>query len=492
MVLEKAKDDMKQNLLKNTRSPAELVIPMRSQPTVSSKVTFADNIYATPPPHKRQGISAVKKFFSNIKRSFLNMEASQGWLLVYVVGLLLTSIGNSIFFKKMSSAMPNYPYFLSQMSTLVYVPIFFGIVWYTMRFTENITPEMTEFPKMKFFWMGTLDAVSGLFMLFGGVYTKGTTQVVLMQGVIPLSLAATVIFLKVKYHKLQYSGAFFIILGVVVVVLPKFLWPDQKSTEQDLLLFNVLFFISDVPQAISAVYKEIAFKNTDLDVNYLNAWVALWQLLFGFLLVPFNTLSFLGPAAISWEEIPGAIANGAKCLGGVDTILTDCGGLNQRACDSCAGSWMPMLVYFIFNLAFNIFISLVIKHGGAAVMFIVMTFRLPLSSFAFTMPFIMGDATEPFTPYDVAGLFVLLFGLVMYRYGGTLQAKLTAISSPPDPDTEEIPVLSYGQSEVRFVRKKKHNPRTHSMIRSSYYSRLGVASPPPQSSPKTLLPPGKR
>ena len=43
----------------------------------------------------------------------------------------------------------SYPYFLSQMSTFVYLPIFFGIVLYEFKFTNFITPEMTAFPKRK-------------------------------------------------------------------------------------------------------------------------------------------------------------------------------------------------------------------------------------------------------------------------------------------------------------------------------------------------------
>lgn len=139
----------------------------------------------------------------------------------------------------MSSAMPNYPYFLSQVTTVVYanrfdwcrsclisilcsfwtvryLPFFFGLVAYELAFTNLITPEMRAFPKSKFFAMGAFDAVSGVFMsvalslsrcvsvaptrgvcliprrLFGGVHTSGSTQALLMNAVIPVTSTAVV------------------------------------------------------------------------------------------------------------------------------------------------------------------------------------------------------------------------------------------------------------------------------------------------------------
>jgi hypothetical protein len=90
---------------------------------------------------------------------------------------------------QMTNAMPNYPYFLTQVTTLVYIPIFFGVVAYEMAFTNYITPEMRAFPKLKFLWMGCFDALAGIFMVFGGVHTSGSTQQCLLQAVIPITSA---------------------------------------------------------------------------------------------------------------------------------------------------------------------------------------------------------------------------------------------------------------------------------------------------------------
>jgi hypothetical protein len=48
-------------------------------------------------------------------------------------------------------------YFLSQLTTVVYLPIFGAVVLWTIRFTDFITPDQYAFPKKKFAVMGLLD-----------------------------------------------------------------------------------------------------------------------------------------------------------------------------------------------------------------------------------------------------------------------------------------------------------------------------------------------
>ena len=47
-----------------------------------------------------------------------------------------------------------------------------------------------------------------------------------------------------------------------------------------------------------------AFGDVELDVNFLQLWVAVFQFLLGFLLIPLNTFEFLGPSYVSWSDLP--------------------------------------------------------------------------------------------------------------------------------------------------------------------------------------------
>jgi hypothetical protein len=84
---------------------------------------------------------------------------------------------------------------------IVYIPIFFGLVEYEKRWTKLITPEMESFPKRNFFLMGTADALAGLLMLFGGVYTAGSTQALLSNAVIPVTMFLAVLMLSTHFSK---------------------------------------------------------------------------------------------------------------------------------------------------------------------------------------------------------------------------------------------------------------------------------------------------
>eukprot|EP00439_Symbiodinium_sp_Y106_P060330 s929_g8.t3 len=76
-----------------------------------------------------------------------------------------------------------------------------------------------------------------------------------------------------------------------------------------------------------------------------------------------------------------------------------------------------VFLYLAFNLTMNIFAVLVIKHGSAALSFLVSTLRMPLSALAFGSTLIMGS--EAVTPqlHDLLSLVVILLGLCSYRMG---------------------------------------------------------------------------
>uniref|UniRef100_A0A0G4F3Q0 EamA domain-containing protein n=1 Tax=Chromera velia CCMP2878 TaxID=1169474 RepID=A0A0G4F3Q0_9ALVE len=341
-------------------------------------------------------------------------------LALYTLGLLFTSVGNSVFFKKMTNAMPNYSFFLNQLTSTVYIPIFFSLIWYA-DFSGKLSEEEKKFPKSRFLALGALDALAGICMLFGGVHTAGTLQVVFQQLTIPVTLIASGLLLRAKYHLWQILGALVILGGVVVVQLPVILGWDSSGDAfaGNSTTFNIIFSLSAVPMALSSVFKEVAFRGVSLDVNLLQGWVAFWQVLIGFVLLPLNTLPFLEDQKLEWKDIPESLWGGCKCLfAGVNTYGEGgkaCGGPDQHPCDACGAAWIPVVVYLAFNVGYNVFMLLVIKYGSATLSFLVATLRLPLSSFAFYAPFIMGDDAQEFQWTDLAGLAVLLIGLVLYR-----------------------------------------------------------------------------
>jgi len=279
------------------------------------------------------------------------------------------------------------------------------------------------------------------------------------------------------YQTTQYIGAVIIMGGIVVSMWDSLTKKGASSGGN--ALYEMIFFLATVPTAVSGVYKEIAFRDQeDMDVWYLNGWVALFQFIFGLTYAPLAATM----SGLPIHEIPSNLYGGFLCwLLGRNTITSHClavqpcGPPNIRCCDSCDGSLrgissMPafwgMSMYMIANIAYNVFLVLVIKYGSAALMYIASTIVLPLGTLSFTIHAFMGDNARKFTPYSGAGLLIILIGLVIYRFLGKKSAE--------KPNTTPIIV---GITEPIFLEQSEENPvyqpRTRVQIRNNYYSRLG-------------------
>jgi len=448
-------------------------------------------------------------------------------LILYTVLLLIASVGNQVYFKRMTSAMPNYGWYLTQLSTIVYVP-FFAVLAGTgaVDHAKNgLIP--------KFAIMGLFDGISGTLMVLGGVHTSGTMQVLLSQAVIPLTIAFSVAMLGKKFHILQHMGATIIVVGIV---LANELKGSQSGDAADSPVFNAIFFLAIVPSALSSVFKEVAFKgfDGDLDVNVLQFWVALFQCLANFAAMPIYTLRVLGPQRVALSDMSTLILGGTRCLFFLeDQVKLDCGMPGEKACDHCEFAWIPVVIYLAFNVTYNVYTMLVIKHGSAALSFLVATMRMPLASIAFSSSLIMGDQAVQPGLGDLVSLIVIIVGLLTYRYGGRLlkrrlRKEATGIPalvpgdspmvSPCGPEsptprlgqqqalTEPLrprrgrwtfaPLISTGlpPPEPTFIlmRAPRPEPRSADRVRHDLYRRLGAASPlhSPQLRHLVPTPPG--
>lgn len=299
--------------------------------------------------------------------------------------------------------------------------------------------------------------------------------------------------IKNFYTPAQYIGAAIVLGGLVVSVLPAFL--SSNSAGAGPPMFDLIFFSATLPTAISGVYKEIAFREIDdMDVWYLNGWVCLFQFIFGLTYAPLAAKM----SGLPIKEIPANLYQGLECtVLGHNTITNDianatitcltrqpCGttGLLQ-CCDSCDGS-LPyisavpalwgMIMYMVANILYNIFLVLVIKYGSAALMYIASTLVLPLGSISFTIRAFLGHNTQKFTVFSGAGLGVVLFGLIIYRFLGKKKTAADGTKAQPR-------IITVGTHEPlileRVVDKPVVRPKTHTQIRNSFYSRLGMTVP---------------
>lgn len=195
------------------------------------------------------------------------------------------------------------------------------------------------------------------------------------------------------------------------------------------------------------------YSQTELDVNYLQFYVAVYQFFLGLILAPVNSLPFLQDAYIPIDQLHLSISNGGKCLVGINSIVNATvydqygnatGGTcwmdeahkwNAPAnthCDDCSGAWLPVMLYIFFNCLYNLAIVLVIKYGSAALLWIVLTVRLPLVQMASALPFLF-NPPDTFRVTSIIGLLVILGGLICYRW----QSVSTLFCKPKQQSLDE-------------------------------------------------------
>lgn len=341
-------------------------------------------------------------------------------MVYYFLLMLVFALGNRIFGRLQVYPMHNYPFFLSLLMVAVYIPVCFAYIIPAMYFTNNITQEQRDIPKYKFAVMGGYDSLAGLLQSYAVNYIASSSTVVLVQQcAIPISMIISSIALNSKYTMSQYIGAAVVMSGIVVVLIPNFTGSKEVDingaavdANSQLLWIGVLV-ISCVPMCLSSVYKEKALGEMEIDVNYLNGWVAVFQFLIA---IPLCFPS----AQIQNMPISNILPNmygGIRCWVGVNTITADFNPYNQPL-DACETAPFFVTTYLFFNVVYNFLIVIILKYGSANILFLASTVIVPLSNVVFSLKFIPGS--KPMGPLDLVGLVVIMAGLVVYRFSNQL------------------------------------------------------------------------
>jgi len=251
--------------------------------------------------------------------------------------------------------------------------------------------------------MGTLDCFGTFFTAMGAVYTPGVFQTLLNQTLIPCTMFFSTIFLRTKYKRLQIFGALVIVCGAIVSIGPAMLNEGESASKQFRWYACLIYFLSNVPMAMSSVYKELAFRNEKIDVLYLTQWVSIFQLLIGFLLAPLQALPGFGTPGTGFPNVPYQLKEGVWCF---LELSKDCRNRNT----------MVLLPgYVAINFVFNTLGLYITKRSSAVLLSIGYALLLPVTTITFSLK-IMGPYREKITPYTWLGLAMVILGFLIYRW----------------------------------------------------------------------------
>jgi len=274
-----------------------------------------------------------------------------------------------------------------------------------------ISQEQRDIPWFKFGIMGTLDGIAGSMQSFAVNYIpSGSLIILLTQSAIPISMAISRPLVKAKYSIQHYLGASIVVIGLVVVLVPQFVGNSSSNANGEsnlqIAIWCMVLILSCIPMTLSSVYKEKSLGETEIDVVYLNGWVAVYQFIVTILLVVPGAYA----SDLTYKDIPDSIINGAKCYVGINSITT---GANP---DDCTMAPLFVNLYLFFNVGYNLLIIMILKYGSANLLWLAMTLMVPLGNFAFTLKFVPGHQSLKLT--DIFGLVVIMAGLILYRFSG--------------------------------------------------------------------------
>ena len=335
-----------------------------------------------------------------------------------LINLIIFGLGNNLFGIFQTEPMYNYPYFLGFWTLGIYTLITGLYVVYALK-KNYITEEMIIVPKKKFAVMGFLDSVAAIMLLFGTNYIgKKSLVPLLQQSNIPLSMLFNKIMVaETEYQKYHYIGATIVIIGLCTVLLPETFIDDNPSTTSFIIIFwSLVIIFSRIPSVLSSVYKELCLNEQRLDTTYLNYWIAFFQSLIGIpMVLPSSLVS-----GIAIKDIPKNTLDGFLCIWGHNSIMNSETQVNHTDItpnrpDNCKYSPAYINIYIVFNFVYNIFLISTIKNKGSNSLWIALTVIVPLSQIVLWIPGTPGHTMPSVT--DVLGFFIVLAGLLIYRFG---------------------------------------------------------------------------
>lgn len=334
------------------------------------------------------------------------------------VGCILAGPLNAILFKILYTAYTQkYSFFVCQAINILYV-INGGIALSYVK--DDITDEMRQIPHRKFIVMGVLDFIGGLMCSMGAFYTSGAKQQLLNQALIPCTMFFSWLFLNKHSSLVQICGAFIIVVGSFIVILPELTSTTSivstdnanTTTHYMILLYNCIYALSNIPMSLSYVYKEYGFKNLTIHVLYLTQWVSVYQMLAGFVWLPLQMLlpnSDPNSTNITLYTLLVEFYYGMLCFLQVNIKYE----YNSGECKD-KSTFALLLLYCLLNFIYNTMGLYIVKHGGAILNSISYSIILPLTILTFSLS-ILGPFTEPTTSTTIIGLLITLIGFLLWR-----------------------------------------------------------------------------
>lgn len=350
--------------------------------------------------------------------------------------VVLSGVANRVAYKIMLVPLEQFPYLVSQISSVLYVLLFMPLFIHAAR-RDNLG----FFEPLKRHWrllamMGACDGLGDVLGLVANRKLPGTVVTLLPKVIIPMTMFASFLILKIRYSCGEMLGAFLVVGGALVALIPLLTGhsaspvPSTNSESQGTEVFSaILLLISVAPSALSFVLKELVFaRDPKLTVFAISFWGSCFQLFVALLLLPLSAVPDFGKVPLA--ELPTYAADGLSCWAGSAVPARNA---------TCEGDPLAPIAYHSFNLTFNVALIVLLKLSGATLMFLASTLTFPVTNLMFAISWpLLGADPSAVSLYNILGLVIELIGVTAYRvYMGRREAKQRTLNLKSLPELED-------------------------------------------------------
>lgn len=341
--------------------------------------------------------------------------------------VIITGSLNNIFKQVASATLSSYTYMLQLTTAVVFAPVYCGAAWYYVK-KGWVPTEQIKFiwerdrshgtPVLALFLAAALgDAVGDSLGMICTPYVAGPIHS-LLSNFTPIWIAVLAfVILGKRYSLLQCVGMLAVLVAAGVGVTPTLEEGNSSGTSP---YFALVLAGSCIFNAASWIIKEQLFLRYEgwksscgiydgrsMHIILVQAHLAVFALPLTLFCVPLNQ----GLGQMHGETIVSYLSEGSACM------LGYCQGEVRYF------ATRGVVLYFIFNFAWNISILMSIKVSGALATFIALKGIFPVSSVLFSSicwPVLCKTVMQPLVWLSVL---LMLPAIVLYQYASDLQKK---------------------------------------------------------------------
>merc|ERR1711916_52709 len=329
-------------------------------------------------------------------------------LLVLIVLVVASGVGNNVTFWAMGNAMPAYPLFLLYATTILYSFVYWiWMLWRQCRLKEGKSMYTGSKAGLinQYLWVGVMVTVGGVLSQFADPYVRGSLQAVINQMTLPLTALLARFVLRQRFTKMEIAGAIIVLIGSAVPVIPPLFASQNASGGQDSIFWLVIFIISDLPSAIVNIQEEHIFIAYQADEVHYLFWTNLVTVGGYLACLPLDMVKGFG-AGVPFKDLFHQQGLAFKCFLGITPLPPNCE----------PDAWIPVTAFVVAFAIYFYLLCIVIKRESAAFQAMVNSLVTPMSAVAFSFPWLMGKNTEPLTSLTIFAIVVIPLGILVYKY----------------------------------------------------------------------------